>query len=227
MAQIRQGELVSKGTEGPMGRDELDRGALSELERKKQILRQMSPARATNGMDTNTLTGAGDRALDRANYPTGRETAADDFDQSVDPQVIHNQNRPVVGVHKAKRASGKKESMYARPIDEQDPDRPVVDVEGNNQQVNDAGHLEEDYDRSLTEHDSLTMEKSIMSNDATPPIDADSAPQTVIDETPNDPRDYLEHVDPSITQTSHVTRASLPDGSGMEWADWPSGVTER
>ena len=66
------------------------------------------------------------------------------------------------------------------------------------------------------------------SNDATPdidpePVDESQEPVDSPSETPNDPRAYLEHVDPIIQQTSHARRVMAPEPSGMEWADWPNG----
>ena len=179
-----------------MGRDELDR---SQLVYRKP---------AEQGIDTDSLTGSGDKALDRANYPTGRESANDDSDLSINPSVMHNHNRQVIGVHKAKRKSGKPESMYA-PVDR--------GPEGDNQGINDAGRPEEPL---------LTMQKS---NDATPAIDPDSVEDSQLpvdspSETPNDPRDYLEHVDPVIQQTSHSRQVATPQAMGMQWADYPTGL---
>lgn len=176
----------SKSGEPPLGRDEENRGK--------------GPSSDRYLMDTDTLTG--NRAMQQTDWPNGRETAADDSDLSREPNVFHNRNHPVIGVHKAKRKSNKPQSMYTQP-------------------------LTDEATGMSTEQSQLSK-----SNDATPGIDPDSVPesQDPVDspsETPNDPRSYLEHVDPEITQTSHASRIASPGATGMQWADWPSGVTNQ
>ena len=178
---------------------------------------RLSLGGAINGIDANRLTGATDRATDKTEYPTGRETVADDCDMSIDPQVMPNHNRPAIGVGPHGR---KKDSLYIKPKVELDSlSEPIEKEEGEKEEekaIDRNTGMDQTYDQTTKSNKDI--------EDATPDIDPSSAPQTPIDDSPNDPKDFLEHIKPTVEMTNHVKRVDAPES--RQWngvgADWPN-----
>ena len=208
---------VAKGQDPPIGNQELYRS------RQMLGISEQSP----DGIDSKRLTGGADRSLQTTEYPTGNENP--DFEMGIDQmnsrKVVHNHNRPAIGIGPHSKPNGQRQSMYTRPANESDslanPDA-SIDVEGNNQAINDAGKI--DIDK---EEDDIETEKAANLDNGEATIDVSDSPQSQNpvespNETPNDPRDFLSHVSPIIQQTSGKTTASVPSRTGLQWGDWPT-----